>query len=133
MVCAQDASGDVSAAAAAGSQSWHSKPIRASRCAEGPGGLTGEVAATHTHIQTHTNAAPMGGRALAERRSHGDWVTAELDQSCGNQHLVRHTHTYTHTRVHTWLSTHIRSCAMYTNTLWWIVARTRINVNGCRC
>ncbi len=130
MVCTQDASGHVSTAAAAGSQSWHSKPIRASRCTEGPEGLTGEVAATHTHTNTHKCSASgreSAGRAALTRRLSYSWIRSELWEPAPCQaHTCTLTHVCTHGRALTY------TVVLCTQTLWRIVTRTSINVHGCR-
>lgn len=117
MVCAQDAGTAVSVAAADSPNGWHSKSILMGgrvgwrRRGEGRGWGCGVqwdwagLCQTHSATQPARERRPTGGRTLAGKRSHGDWVTTELDQGCGKQHLLNtlarsQSHTHKHMQTH---------------------------------
>lgn len=129
----------------ASSWRWHSKRILR--------GLRGEMSPRHTptlsrscsHIYTNTHILHRDKRALEEHHSHGDWVTAELDLSCGNQHLLldKHSHTRRHTHTHVSLldtadelGHTLRWCGMYTHshthTLQQMLINKHTDMNRCR-
>lgn len=95
----------VSVAAADSHNGWHSKSILMGGWVRQRGGGVWDWAGlrrTHSAPQPVRQRLSTGGRTLAGKRSHGDWVTTELDQGCGKQHLLS---TLAHSQSHTHINT----------------------------